>query len=130
VAEYLDAFSRALLALVGMLVAGHHLAAAAAINRAPHVVKLFSLPLTVGACVGVVFFAVTTGAEAALMMSAPALLGVTVTEFMAWRAGSYLSSAFEMQAAVQDKAREDLNRVISEAVAAADQRREAEHEHH
>jgi hypothetical protein len=120
VAEQYDMVLRVALAALGLVVAGHHLSAAAAMKRGPHLVKAFSLPLTAMSGVGMAFFAATSGSGSAVMMAAPMSLGMIVTEIMVWRAGAYISSAFEIQAAMQEKARHSLNRVINDSIVAAE----------
>lgn len=109
---------RGLFVVCGLVLAGHHLAAAAAMKRAPHLVKAFSLPLTTMSGVGMAVLAVIYGSGAALWACFPAIVGTLITELRMWQAGAYISAAFEREAEVRECARRRLNIFINDAMAA------------
>ena len=104
---------RSIMVLTGIGVAAHHLAAAAALKRAPHLVKGFSMPLTVASAVGMVVMGFGGNVQGALYCSLGMVVGMGVTEVMVWRAGAYISAALERQAAAQEAARAQVNQIKS-----------------
>ena len=104
----LELLGRGLVAALGMVTAGHHLAAAAALRRAPHLVKGFSLPLTVAGAVGAVFMAVAGDLHAALAAVGVMAGGMCITELCVWRAGAYISESLDLQAEVQRRAAQQV----------------------
>lgn len=108
-AEY-ETFLRAALFLTGMWVAGHHFMAANALKRAPHLVKLVLMPATVVSGIGMCWGAWFMSSGVAMLWCIPAVMCMSVTEFLVWRAGAFISSAFEQQAEMKEQMRQHWNR--------------------
>lgn len=102
---------RAIMVLTGLGVSVHHLAAAAALRRAPHIVKGVAMPLTVASGVGMVVLAAMGNVPAALHCALGMVVGMGITEVMVWRAGAYISAELDRQAAVQADARAKVNHI-------------------
>lgn len=92
---------RVALFATGAWVAGHHFMAANALMRAPHLVKLVLMPGAVVSGIGICWAAWFVSSGAALLWCEPALLCTSVTEFLVWRAGAYISTAFDAQQALK-----------------------------
>lgn len=99
-------FLRVVLACTGLLVAGHHFCASVALERAPSVVKLFLLPVTVGAGIGMASGAYIYGSGVAVLFAIPAVICMSITELMVWGAGAYISTAFDRSEGLKQKARQ------------------------
>lgn len=100
---------RAIMFFAGVGVSAHHIAAAAALKRAPHMVKGFSMPITVASGVGMIFMAVTGDTQAGLKCALGMVVGMGVTELMVWRAGAYISDRLDQQAEIHEMARRQVN---------------------
>lgn len=107
--EY-ETFLRAALFLTGMWVAGHHFMAANALKRAPHLVKLVLMPATVVSGIGMCWGAWFMSSGVAMLWCIPAVMCMSVTEFLVWRAGAFISTAFEQQAKMKQELRQAYNR--------------------
>jgi len=104
---------RIVLLSAGLWVAGHHFCASNALKRAPVFVKLLLMPATVASGVGMAWASVFYGSGMAVLFAVPAVVCMSITEAMVWRAGAYISAAFERQAEVKSRERREFNRIMS-----------------
>jgi len=109
-AEQIETLWRVVLFAAGAWVAGHHFLASNALTKAPHAVKLVLMPATVICGVGMCHAAWFNGSGAALIWCAPAVVTMSTTEFLVWRAGAYISSAFAKQAEFRERQSAAYNR--------------------
>jgi hypothetical protein len=114
-----DVALRALMLAVGLWVAGHHFCASNALRRAPLFVKMLLMPATVASGVGMAWASVFYGSGMAVLFAVPAVVCMSVTEAMVWRAGAYISAAFERQAEMRQREREGFNRMMHYTTAPA-----------
>jgi hypothetical protein len=118
--EHLEIALRVVLFLSGAWVAGHHFLASNALTKAPHKVKLLLMPATVicgiGMCHGAWFY----GSGVAILWCAPAVVFMSTTEFMVWRAGAFISTAFAQQEEIKEARRRDFNRMKYDLMAQAE----------
>lgn len=104
---------RGVMFFAGLGVSAHHLAAAAALKRAPHIVKGLSMPLTVASGVGMVVMAVVGNVPAALQCALGMVIGMGITEIMVWRAGAFISHELDRQAEIHERARRQVDQLKS-----------------
>jgi hypothetical protein len=100
---------RAVMFFAGVGVSAHHIAAATALKRAPHIVKGVSMPLTVASGVGMVVMAITGDTATGLRCALGMVVGMGITEVMVWRAGAYISAELDRQAEVHEMSRRKVN---------------------
>jgi hypothetical protein len=110
---------RTVLLVVGLWVAGHHFCASNALKRAPVFVKLLLMPATVASGVGMAWAAVFYGSGMAVLFAVPAVVCMSITEALVWRAGAYISAAFERQAEVKARERREFNRIMNQTTGPA-----------
>jgi hypothetical protein len=108
---------RSIMFFTGIGVSAHHIAAAAALKRAPHLVKGFSMPLTVSSGVGMVVMSVTGNTTIGFYCALGMVVGMGITEVMVWRAGAYISAELDRQAAVHEMSRRKVNQIRSSILA-------------
>jgi hypothetical protein len=108
---------RSIMFFTGIGVSAHHIAAAAALKRAPHLVKGFSMPLTVSSGVGMVVMSVTGNTTIGFYCALGMVVGMGITEVMVWRAGAYISAELDRQAAVHEMSRRKVNHIRSSILA-------------
>lgn len=99
---YSEPALRVILFLTGAWVAGHYLCAGNALRKAPHYVKAILMPITVMSGVGMSWAAWFHGSGVAVLFSVPAVICMSCAEALVWRAGAYISDAFDLQARVQE----------------------------
>lgn len=114
-----EALLRAVMFVTGLWVAGHHFCASNALQRAPLLVKVVLMPATVASGIGMAWASVFSGSGLALLFAAPAVVLMSITEALVWRAGAYISAAFERQAEMRQREREGYNRMIYGATQSA-----------
>lgn len=108
---------RSIMFLAGLGIAAHHLAAAAALKRAPHLLKGVSMPLTVASGVGMAVMSASGNVNGALYCSLAMVVGMGVTEIVVWRAGAYISTELERQARIHEMARIQSNHIKASMMA-------------
>ena len=108
---------RGIMFFTGVGVSAHHLAAAAALKRAPHIVKGFALPLTVSSGVVMAVTAITGNTTTGLYCALGMVVGMGITEVMVWRAGAYISAELDRQAEVHEMSRRKVNQIKSAMLA-------------
>jgi hypothetical protein len=108
---------RGIMFFTGVGVSAHHLAAAAALKRAPHIVKGFALPLTVSSGVVMAVMAITGNTTTGLYCALGMVVGMGITEVMVWRAGAYISAELDRQAEVHEMSRRKVNHLRSAMLA-------------
>lgn len=106
---------RLVLFLTGVWVAGHYLAAGNFLKRAPHFVKALLMPCTVASGVGMCWAAALHGSGVAVLFAVPAVVCMSCMEALVWRAGAYISAAFDTQAKIMDSAKRSLRMALREA---------------
>lgn len=109
--DQLDVALRAVLFLAGVWVAGHHFLASNALTKAPHKVKLFVMPSNVMCGIGICHSAYFVGAQAAIVWCAPTVVVMSITGFMVWRAGAFISESLAQQEEIKEARRRDFNRL-------------------
>lgn len=100
--SYSEPILRVILFLTGAWVAGHYLCAGNALRKAPHYVKAILMPITVMSGVGMSWAAWFHGSGVAVLFSVPAVICMSCAEALVWRAGAYISDAFDLQARVRE----------------------------
>jgi hypothetical protein len=114
-----EASLRIVLFVTGLWVAGHHFCASNALQRAPVLVKMALMPATVASGVGMAWASAFSGSGLALLFALPAVVLMSITEALVWRAGLYISAAFERQAEMRQREREGFNRMMNYTTAPA-----------
>lgn len=112
---YSEPALRVVLFLTGAWVAGHYLCAGNALRKAPHYVKAILMPITVMSGVGMSWAAWFHGSGVAVLFSVPAVICMSCAEALVWRAGAYISDAFDLQARVQEAAERGVQLSLSMA---------------
>ena len=109
--EQMDVALRVLLFFSGAWVAGHHFLASNALTKAPHSVKVLLMPATVVSGIGMCHGAWFYGSDVAVLWCVPAVVFMSTTEFMVWRAGAFISAAFAQQEEIKEARRQSFNRM-------------------
>jgi len=107
--EQMEIVLRVVMFLSGAWVAGHHFLASNALTKAPHKVKLVLMPATVICGIGICHGAWFYGSGVAILWCAPAVVFMSTTEFMVWRAGAFISTAFAQQEEIREARQRSFN---------------------
>lgn len=99
---YSEPALRVILFLTGAWVAGHYLCAGNALRKASHYVKAIMIPTTVVSGVGMCWGAWFHGSGVAVLYAVPVAICLSIIDALVFRAGSYISDAFDLQARVQE----------------------------
>lgn len=105
---YSEPALRVVLFLTGAWVAGHYLCAGNFLKKAPHYIKALLMPCTVVSGVGMSWAAWHHGSGVAVLFSVPAVVCMSLAEAAVWRAGAYISAAFDLQESIKEASAKSL----------------------
>ena len=103
--EQFDDLLRLVLFLAGAWRAGHHFLASNALTKTTHKVRLLLMPANVMCGVGMCHAAYFSGAQAAIFWCVPVVVFMSITEFLVWRSGAFISEAFARQEEAKEQMR-------------------------
>jgi hypothetical protein len=106
--SYSEPVLRVTLFLTGAWVAGHYLCAGNFLKKAPHYIKALLMPCTVVSGVGMSWAAWHHGSGVAMLFSVPAVICMSISEASVWRAGAYISAAFDLQENIKEASARSL----------------------
>lgn len=107
--EFADQIVRGVLIVAGLVIAGHYLAMANCMKKAPHFVKILLLPAITGTGVGMAYCGWAGLEFYGALLGTVSAFCMTCLNLAAWHSGAYVSEQFNRAAKIRERIKRDAN---------------------